>query len=184
MTTGNSIGSGQTLSTTSSPTFAGLTLGGTFQNSLQPCFFAYANANITNVTGDGTTYTAVFNTKMFDLDNNFDGTSTFTAPVTGKYLFFINISLSNLNSSETVGFSSLVITGTSAATQEIWDVSPANCRDAANNLTFSGIIGPITMTATDTAKVQVTVSNSTKTVTFVGASLTSRQCTFSGFLVC
>jgi hypothetical protein len=184
MTVANSIGSGQTLGTGSSPTFANLTLSGTFTDSLLPCFFAYANANITNVTGDGTTYTTVFNTEMFDLANNFDGTSTFTAPITGNYLFSVNISLSNLSASHTITFSSLVLAGSASVSQEFNNMNAANCRDASNNFTYSGIIGPIKMVANDTAKIQLTVSNGTKTVTFVGAALTSRQSTFSAFLVC
>jgi len=183
MTVGNSIGSGQTLSTNSSPTFAGLTLGGNMTNSLQPCFFAYANANITNVTGDGTTYTIAFNTEYFDQGSNF-ASNTFTAPVTGKYLFLLDIKLSNFTASHTVGYAALVIAGTSAATQQFWNVSPANVRDANNNLHFSGAVGPITMTAADTATVQVTVSNSTKTVTLKGAALSGEQSSFAGYLVC
>lgn len=184
MTVANSIGSGQTLDSSSSPTFADLTLGGTLVDTALPCFFAYANANVTNVTGDGTTYTAVFNTEMFDLANNFDGTSTFTAPITGKYIFAVNISLSNLSASHTITFSSLVLAGSASVSQEFNNVSAANCRDASNNFTYSGIIGPITMVANDTAKIQLTVSNGTKTVTFTGAALTSRQSFFAGFLVC
>lgn len=181
MATGNSIGSGQALDSSSSPTFTSLTLGGTYKNSALPCFFAYSNSAATSVTGDGTTYTGVFGTEMFDLANNFDGTSTFTAPISGKYLFIVDISLGNLGASHTIGYASVVLTSSS---QEFWNVSPANCRDASNNLTFSGIVGPITMAQGDTAIVQVTVSNSTKTVNFAGSALGGRQCVFSGFLVC
>lgn len=55
---------------------------------LQPTFQAYVATTINNVTGDGTVYTIIFDTETFDLGNNFNlGTSTFTAPVTGKYFF-------------------------------------------------------------------------------------------------
>lgn len=183
MTVGNAIGSGQTLDSASSPTFASLTLAGTLKNTLQPCFFAYANANITNVTGDGTTYTIAFNTEYFDQGNNF-ASNTFTAPTTGKYLFAVDIKLSNFAVGHTVGYAALVIAGTSAATQQYWNVNPANVRDANNNLHFSGVIGPITMTSGDTITAQVTVSNSTKTVTLKGAALGGEQSSFAGFLVC
>jgi hypothetical protein len=183
MTVANSIGSGQTLSITSSPTFSSLTLGGTFINSLQPLFFAYANANITNVTGDGTTYTIAFNTEYIDQAGNF-ASNTFTAPTTGKYLFSLDIKLSNFAVGHTVGYASVVIAGTSAATQQFWNVNPANVRDANNNLHFSGSVGPITLTAGDTVIAQVTVSNSTKTVTLKGAALSGEQSSFAGYLVC
>ncbi|KKM91040.1 hypothetical protein LCGC14_1232470 [marine sediment metagenome] len=40
-----------------------------------------------NVTGDGTLFTIIFDSTQFDQDFNFDGTSTFTAPRSGRYVF-------------------------------------------------------------------------------------------------
>tara|TARA_R110002050_G_scaffold82001_1_gene175589 strand:+ start:860 stop:1477 length:618 start_codon:yes stop_codon:yes gene_type:complete len=51
----------------------------------QPCFLASNSGVQTNVTGNGATHTMVWGTETFDLNADFDGT-TFTAPVTGKYL--------------------------------------------------------------------------------------------------
>jgi len=51
----------------------------------QPAFFVRVPATISNVTGGGTNYTIVFATEVFDQNGDFDGTSTFTAPVTGRY---------------------------------------------------------------------------------------------------
>jgi hypothetical protein len=53
---------------------------------LQPCFSAVSTTTVSNVTGDNTVYTQIYNTERFDQNADFDGTSTFTAPVTGKYL--------------------------------------------------------------------------------------------------
>ncbi len=53
---------------------------------LQPAFLAYVGTTITNVTGDNTVYTVIFDNEVFDQNADFNlGTSTFTAPVTGKY---------------------------------------------------------------------------------------------------
>jgi len=49
----------------------------------QPCFLVLAAA-ATDVTGDGTDYTMVWTTEVFDQGNNF-ASNTFTAPVTGHY---------------------------------------------------------------------------------------------------
>ena len=53
---------------------------------LQPAFLAYLNTGVTNVTGDGTVYTIIYDTEVYDQNGDFNlATSTFTAPVTGKY---------------------------------------------------------------------------------------------------
>jgi hypothetical protein len=51
----------------------------------QPCFLAVMNSDVLDVTGDGTHYTIVFGNEVFDQGGDFSST-TFTAPVTGKYL--------------------------------------------------------------------------------------------------
>jgi hypothetical protein len=65
---------------------------------LQPAFLAYENASPVDVTGDGTVYTMVYDTEEFDRGGDFDGTSTFTAPVAGKYFLYTAISLVNVAS--------------------------------------------------------------------------------------
>lgn len=65
-----------------------------YTNTSQPAFLAYVNTTITDVTGDGTTYTVIFDVESFDQGSNFNlGTSTFTAPVAGLYLFTFNLLL-------------------------------------------------------------------------------------------
>lgn len=52
----------------------------------QPAFLAWLSTAVNNVTGDGTVYTCIYDNEVFDIGNNFNlGTSTFTAPITGKY---------------------------------------------------------------------------------------------------
>ena len=53
---------------------------------LQSAFSAYLSSTASNVTGDGTVYTIICDTKSFDLNSDYNNTTgLFTAPVTGKY---------------------------------------------------------------------------------------------------
>lgn len=63
-----------------------ISAAGEVTKPLQPCFLATA-VQQNNVTGDATLYTIQFTTEIFDQGADFDGTSTFTAPVTGRYEF-------------------------------------------------------------------------------------------------
>ena len=86
------------------------TASGNWLNTSRCCFSAYSNTAVTNQTGDGTVYTVVFGTELFDQGSNFDGTSTFTAPVTGRYLFTYCILTQN-NLATHIPTSELVTTG-------------------------------------------------------------------------
>ncbi len=69
--------------TTQSPLYSQL---GKYKASGQPAFLAYLNTTVNNITGDNTNYTVIYDTEVFDQGNDFNlGTSTFTAPVTGRY---------------------------------------------------------------------------------------------------
>jgi len=77
--------------------------GGTAQTT-SPCFSAYLNTGVTNQTGDGTTYTILFDTKLVDTTTSYNtGTGLFTAPVTGNYLFSANITAAGLAVANTTG---------------------------------------------------------------------------------
>lgn len=62
------------------------TATGNVANPLKSCFQANVTGALNNVTGDGTTYTILFGTTVFDLNSDFSS-PTFTAPVTGKFFF-------------------------------------------------------------------------------------------------
>ena len=68
-------------------------------------FSSYLTANLTNVTGDGTNYSPIpFNAVIWDQNSDFNiGTGVFTAPVTGKYLFNLNLGLFGLLNTHTAG---------------------------------------------------------------------------------
>ena len=66
---------------------------------LQPSVLAYNSGDDDNVTGDNTAFTGIYNSEVWDLNGDWDGTSTFTAPVTGKYLISVNTYFSGITSS-------------------------------------------------------------------------------------
>jgi hypothetical protein len=69
----------------------------------QPSVLAYNSGNLANVTGDNTAYTGVYGSEVWDTNADWDGTSTFTAPITGKYLISVNAFFSGITSSITSG---------------------------------------------------------------------------------
>lgn len=64
-------------------------------------FLAQPSGLLSNVTGNGTTYSVVFATERFDTGSDFDGTSTFTAPETGKYLLHAHLMISGVTTNVT-----------------------------------------------------------------------------------
>lgn len=145
-----------------------------YKASGQPCFMAYSSSTQTDVTGDGSSVTIVFGTERFDLDNNFDGTSTFTAPVTGKYLFNVSLLLQDLVVANTITVQLI----TTAETYVFGNFSgvPAAGNFAIN---FSVIAD---MTATDTATVQLNVGGGAKVTDVYGLAGDPRTW-FCGHLV-
>jgi len=76
--------------------------GGEITMPLQPAFSAYNSATRSNVTGDGTNYTVVYDTEIYDRGGDFNNsTYTFTAPVTGIYSLKGCVLLTGLNNAPT-----------------------------------------------------------------------------------
>lgn len=147
-------------------------------NTTRCCFLVYMNTTTGSVTGDGTNYQIVFDTSSFDQNSNITlAGTTFTAPVTGKYLFNLNVTLGGIGTadSHTVVGLSIVTTG---GTYELDPFSPTLVVSGTGNVGMSmSIIVP--MTASNTAVAKVNVVGGAKNVTVVG----SRKSSFSGMLV-
>ena len=79
------IGKGSALGTTTSMSFDA---NGIITKPLQPAFHARPASNRNNM-GTGADVDMLFGTEVYDQNGDFDGSNgyTFTAPVTGKYLF-------------------------------------------------------------------------------------------------
>ena len=141
---------------------------------LQPAFGATATTQ-NDVTGDGTAYTITWTgSEYFDQNDDFDGTSTFTAPVSGIFQFNLDVHIKNLTSSHTSA--SLTISTTSRDYESAF-INPYAARNAGNacGVHFSILVD---MAATDTAVAKVTVSGGGKTIDLV------TNCYFNGYLAC
>lgn len=141
---------------------------------LQSAFLAIAGTQA-DVTGDGTVYTATYATEIFDQNSDFDGTSTFTSPVTGRYYLSVTTAITDLTASHVSGAWS--ITTSNRAYRYAGCSWGANRTGSTNNNTASGS-ALCDMDAADTAISVVIVGGGTKVVDVVNVS------TFSGFLAC
>ena len=126
---------------------------------LQPSVLAYNSTFRTDVTGDGTVYTLIFNTEAYDQNSDFS-TSTLTAPVTGKYPIEIGVLIQNIGVLHT---SYLLTIITSNGTYEVAAGNPGAAKDANGNIIIQGQAPP-DMDIGDTATTTITVSGSTKTI--------------------
>lgn len=129
---------------------------------LNPAVFAYVHnggANITNVTGDGTVYTIIFDSTALDAGTNFNTTTgAFTAPVAGNYLVIANVTLTGLGVAHTSALLSISCNGAITRNQ----FNPI-ASAVGGILTCSlSIIYPLPVSTTISATIQV--SGSTKTV--------------------
>jgi len=151
---------------------------GTWASTTQPAFNAYLSTNQPNVTGDGTVYTIIFDTELFDQGSNYNNaTGTFTAPVAGKYQFNVTVDL--IATTATGGFINLVTTSRS---YRLVAVKPSNVGTAGGDTGLSGSI-IVNMSANDTATVTAQATGTTKISAVYGTS-TPSVTSFSGFLVC
>lgn len=143
----------------------------------QPAFCANLSATVSNVTGDGTVYTILFDSVLKDQTSSYNNaTGVFTAPVAGKYYFFATIhpgSSSPMNSM----IVNLVATG---ITSQLCKINPVPL-NVANTYTSSGGC-LISMSASDTISCTIQISGGTKIASVLGSS--SPVSFFGGYLVC
>lgn len=143
---------------------------GRVTNASQPLFSVYNNNAIVNVTGDNTIYTIIFDTTDVNQGSVYNaGTGTFTAPITGRYLFGLTCTVSNLSSGHNEG--KVFIVTTPRTYTGNW-VNPFVVSTAGAGIyTFTTSV-LVSLTASQTAQFQVQVSNSTKTVNVAGGIFT------------
>lgn len=132
---------------------------------LQPAFLANASAIVSNITGDNTTYTVVFDNEVFDRGGDFNtGTGVFTAPVTGIYRLSTAVNLTGLTASHVIHDFAINTSNRDYSTQDIFfgGASPySNERSIALSVLAD-------MDAGDTARVKVTIRSGTKVVGHYG----------------
>lgn len=151
-------------------------LSGNVTNSAVASFSAYITTTVNGVSGNGTVYTIICDTKEWDNNNNYStSTGTFTAPVAGKYLVHGQIAMTGLVSNNTTMQGMISVGGSN---DTVFDVQKPNY-DNSNNLFFS-FSKVINITSASTS-VNLTVSvsgNSSKNVNIVGTSYVGSKGTF------
>ena len=151
------ISQGSALGTTD--TFV-MTAGGERTMPLQSAFLVVLDSTVANVTGDGTVYTIVWDTEIFDQNSDFDGTSTFTAPVTGRYRLEANATMGGLAAANDEGHYEI-----DTSNRDYYsEINPGVARDVTNNTFPYYIIVLADMDAADTAVFTVMVDGATKIV--------------------
>lgn len=152
----------------------------TNSSSTKPAFLAVLASTLSNVTGDGTQYTVVFDTEVFDQNNNFNGTTTFTAPVNGVYFFTAQLLLGGL----TASFTGMNVAITTTARNYLGaQCNPGVQRDGASNQMTASVTCLANMTAGQTATLNISVSGSTKTISLPTGGATDPRNYFAGYLV-
>ena len=133
---------------------------GAVTKPLQPALLAVAS-NVNNVTGNGDAYTpAAFATEVFDRNADFDGTGTFTAPVTGVYAVGVTTQLGGMTSSET---RARAICAASNRSIDLYDVHGYNVSQPDPKMTLSGYT-LVDADASDTIVITIYVFNGSKIV--------------------
>ena len=151
------IGLGSTVGTTAHIV---IDEAGTVTMPLQPSLLAVSGA-VNNVTGNGDAYTpAAFTTEVFDRNADFDGTGTFTAPVTGVYAVGVTAQLGGMTSSETRARAAAVASNRSI---DLFDVHGYNVSQPDPKMTMTGHT-LVDADASDTIVITIYVFNGSKVV--------------------
>lgn len=156
------------------------TTSGEITKPKQPAFLAYLGTTDSNATGDGTSFTLGSGnalTEVFDQNSDFNTNGTFTAPVTGRYMFTSSARLDDVTTSHTTSYTQ-INTSNGTYTQLMFD---AGAVTISGDIVIQPAMAFVDMDAADTADIQIVVSGSTKTVDVIALG---RATFFAGYLVC
>ena len=154
-----------------------MTTAGERTMPLQSTFLALADVNAqNNVTGNNALYTVIFATEVLDYNADFDGTSTFTAPVTGAYRFNTTVNYQQLDALATKG---VLYIQTSNRLYQSGAASYATLRNVDGTLHQNNAV-IADMDAADTCVVQIKVENMAGNTVDTGAD--GSLCYFGGSL--
>jgi len=147
-------------------------------------FWANTSVSLSNVTGDGTNYTVVFDNLTYGQNGSAYNTSTgiYTAPSTGWYVFTYAMCLTGVTGSHTDCNCDLQTTDAFGLLYRSIS-NPAALKDPAGNVTVydSRVVH---LAATNTIKVVVSVFSGAKVVGLLGPQSTVQMYTsFGGALI-
>jgi hypothetical protein len=151
----NTVTIGSTNSTSATTINSGTgntTLVGNVLKSTNPCFFLRLNSTATNVTGAGTAYTlgtGATLTSDFDRGTNATTSGVFTAPVTGIYDLRAQVTVTGA----TIATTFVISIVATAKTYTKTFIKAAGSQDESVDISAL-----VSMTATDTAHVTITVT--------------------------
>lgn len=156
------------------------TTAGEITYPLQSAFFAIRSADVANFCGDGVDYTMIPDSEIYDQNSDYNtGTGTFTAPVTGQYLFTYSTTFSNIGSGQNLISMQIVTSNINGVTSRVDPYAYRN--NSTGESTFSGS-GVFNLDAADTCFLRVNITGGTKTVTLNG-NATNGETAFGGFLL-
>ena len=140
---------------------------GEITKPLQPAVSAQVGVSALNITGDGSVFNIILGHENFDQNSDFDGTSTFTAPITGIYEFCVNLSMYECDNTSTSADITLQVNG--SVNYRLYYVDPSSLIGlaAGANIVPRSLLFILKMTASDTLVCKLTVSGGAKTVDLV-----------------
>lgn len=143
---------------------------------LTPVFLARQTATTSNVTGDGTNYTIIFDTADKNIGSAYDTTTgIFTAPDTDTYILMFCVETGDIGAAHTL-MDLKISTGSGNQAHGFYG-NPFNSA-VSGRFQVSQCVA-MNISGLDTAFVSFTVSNGTKIVDVIGAA--SYETWFSGY---
>ncbi len=145
---------------------------------LQSAFLARKTTNTADQTGAGTAYTFVASAEIFDQNSDFDGTSTYTCPVTSRVFLFGDVFVTGLTAAMTIAKVDIV---TSNRTYTGYNGAAFTAATPGTSLGLN-VVAFADMDAADTSTLVLTVSNGVgDTADINGASI---PLAFGGYIAC
>ena len=133
-----------------------------------PGCLVYANANLPNVTGDGTVYQMACNTTLYDTWGNWGGNS-FTVPIAGKYRIKAVFALTNVQVANTRYDAQILRTGSATTSVAVVANAYAEATAAGGNNSVS-VDCELMCAYGDVIAPKISVSGGALVVSLIGAA--------------
>ncbi len=142
---------------------------------------AYLSANMTNVTGDGTSFNPIFDSTYVNTGGSFNTTTgVFTAPSTGNYAYQIQVTYSGVTPAHAASF---IVAKAGGVNRQFSTTNIYSLFDASQGTATWGQSGVIPLTASLTIDFALSVTGSTKTVSLFAVGSNGFMSTLSIFKV-